>query len=345
MTNKPQPRRSLSFSVQTTTNEGTTEATNFASIDNKPQPSNRSVLTGPPTPEVERESTLADTEASYSEIPTLPSSKLFYPWDRISIRRMGVPEVRKAYQAHVTSSFRSFVQVLTPTIDRDAYALTIGDFWFLMYYHQNNSFPKSPATVSYTCTGDQHLQDVRDGKLAPDTLSQKTQINFRELKEITIDDEKSAKLSALITKVANETGVYLYPPTVQDTIEMTEDAERAEEELAAESVKAGTAGMSPIAVMRHTQMNKDREWINDYASFLHPQHGTTLAERREFLENPENNIPLELFNYIDEFRELSEHGIVENVKTKCTVCAAEKVVPTTLSAAMFLPDLQRAKLA
>ncbi len=349
----PARKRKLAFTVTTKTAEGETIAESRPRQD-PPKPAAPPPMGGqsggrmkvalPTVAEEEREATLADSDSRYIEIDHLPSGGVFYPFERLSIRRLGVPEVRKAYQAHMTKSFRTFVQILTPSIDRDAYSLTIGDFWYLMYFHQSNSYPKSPATMSFECMGKEHLEKVKNGELEPETLRQKMEVRYKELKEHSINEEIGYQLAELISEVRERFNVTLYPPTVQDTIEMVEEMEALDEKAlnASSSDKLAT---SALDFVRNKSAYADLEWINEYASYLHPAiHGTSIKQRREFLDSLDNDM-LELFDYIDRFKKLSQHGIVETVKTKCTVCAAERMVPTSLSAAMFLPDLQRAKLA
>lgn len=292
------------------------------------------------------ESTLADSDSRYIELPTPPSRCHFYDWKRMSIRKLTVAEVRKAFQAAQTESFRHFTQILAATLDRPYLTLTIFDFWWCMYYHQQNSYPKAPATVSYTCQSQKHHDLVKLGKATRESLQQKAQVRRQEFEEITISDENELRAGELMEKVRDSIGVILYPPTVMDAIEMTEDKDLMEERTMLDHLTMA-AKNNPTDVQAAMELQKARAeyqdflWINEMASWLHPCHGNSIAERREFLESGE--VDISIFDYIDEFQKLVQHGIIETIKTTCQVCAGENVIPVTLSPAHFLPELQRAK--
>lgn len=293
------------------------------------------------------ESTLADTDARYMELPTPPSRNYFYSWTRMSIRKMSTAEVRKAYQAHQTESFRHFAQLLSSTLDRPYLQLTLYDFWWCMYYHQQNSFPKAPGTATYTCENQVHHDKVKLGHLHKDTLIQKAQIHRQDLEEIEITEEQNLKAGDLMQRCRELYNVILYPPTVQDAIELTEDKELVEERSMLnhllQTVKTNPDDIeTAIEFQKRRAEYQDFLWINEMASWLHPVHGATIADRRAFLESGE--VDLEVYNCIEEFQQLTRHGIVERIKTTCTVCAGENVIPVTISPAHFLPALQRAKL-
>jgi hypothetical protein len=292
------------------------------------------------------ESTLADSDPRYIELPSPPSRCLFYDWTRLSIRKLSVAEVRKAFQAAQTESFRHFAQILASTLDRPYLGLTIFDFWWCMYYHQQNSYPQAPATVNYTCNHQKHKDMVKMGKATKESLQQKAQVRRQEFEEINISEESNQLAGDLMASTKDELGVILYPPTVMDAIEMTEDKELMEERTMlnhlSEAVKNNPSDIqSAMELQKSRAEYQDYLWINEMASWLHPVHGHSIADRREFLES--GQVDIEIFDRIEKFQKLVQHGIVERIITTCQVCAGENVIPVTLSPAHFLPELQRAK--
>lgn len=288
----------------------------------------------------------SDTDSRYVDITDIPSGTLFYDWSRVSIRRMGVMDVRKAYHAQQTGSFRSFTQILGPTIDRDVGSLTLKDFWYFMYFHQNNSYPKATWHADFTCDNEEHLAEVRDGKKLEKTLHSKTQVRSRSLSTVVIDQERADRITAYIKKVQTDHGILLYPMTVADNIMWLEELEELEETKMVRDLhtrvrlleQAGAQDIDVTPVLMQIDSIQrgmsDLEWMTEFAMHLHPTHGATVKERREFLEQQENP---DILTCIEEFIELSDHGVIELVKGTCAGCSAEVEVPVSLSAERFLP--------
>ena len=93
----------------------------------------------------------------------LPSNFLPYDWSDIQIRRLNIEELRAIVRARVSGNLRHLVRAVDATISRHAHELTVGDFWYLMYWHRLNSYKKSPFIIDWTCTDVQHQHSVNVG--------------------------------------------------------------------------------------------------------------------------------------------------------------------------------------
>lgn len=301
-------------------------------------------------PEIpEREYTKSDDQSGWTELDGLPSHSMFYPWTRASVRRMTVSDVRKAYRASATKSQRDLAQVIHACLDRDVMSMTSGDYWYTMYFHQSNSYPKAPITIKYTCTDEGHVKRVAEGELERSTLDVSTSFGKSDLRVVEIDDDRGRAIQRLLIDTHEKFGIYLYPYTVATMIEMVEGNEaRLEKNLSEmmelnERVQADPDDMmASYRLGRKRKEVQDAEWIYEMAGYLHPQHGESLAERVAFLEQMED---LDIFDAIEEFKKLSEHGVIEIVTVTCPHCQARKEVTARMDAVNFLPAVQRAKFA
>ena len=302
-----------------------------------------------PSPSHDQRSTLADSDSSYQRIDadTLPSKGLFYEFTALSIRKFHIPELKKVYRARTTSSFRTLVEAIQSTIDRDLFQMTIGDFWYLMYWHRINSYLSAPLEISFTCTDEQHNKKVKDGKLDKETLEGRVTLNKTTLRPQYIEDAEA--VSEIIAKVFHDyEGITLCPTRVIDLIENTSmmdtlgGVEAIAEELA--NTNPGPNGDSPVVavtVAKKIAEHLDEEWLNDYVGLLHPTHGDTLEKKREFLmvTSATKAYGFELLQDMDTFNALTAHGVEEYVTTQCKGCGAKAEGKISASALDFFPAI------
>jgi len=125
----------------------------------------------------------------------------------------------------------------------------------------------------------------------------------------------------------------VHPPRVIDVIETAEDMDAVWDD-------ASERGLDHAAADR---MAADLAWRNTYASLLHPDHGETVKERREYMDtwfDAREGDHHEVLERLNGFRAASEHGVIETAKLVCEVCGAEAVRPIRFSPADFFPSAE-----
>jgi len=242
----------------------------------------------------------------------LPSRFSFYSFQSLGIRPFTLMELKKLFRAHTSSNFKDIVDVIGATIDRNVYDLTVGDFWFLMYWQRINSYKKSPMTVPWTCEANDHVLAVELDRLLPETLKNTVTVNKTTIRVVDFDIQAVADFTA---RIREEYGVDLFPGTIRDVVAMVKLADKVE---------------------------PDDDWIAKYATNISPDHGATIQERMKFLENMSQREDINAIDFIyeiEQFVKIAEHGVRESITSKCKECDAEREVPLTLDAHSFFPSL------
>lgn len=279
----------------------------------------------------------------YQEV-FLPSKFLPYSFKRIMIRQLTRGEIKAVIRAKASGSHRHLIQAVDQTIDQDVYDLTIGDFWYLMYWHRINSYKRTPFNVTWKCTHEPHIQRVNlaktdKGHLDEKTLENQLVINKSNLQEIVIDE---AKYTDVAQRLLGEYGLRVTPQTVRDFIAILEAEEQDTLMQQAKQQKLGQVDVVEDDEKLMALLYEIQEEVADvevrmygyrYAALLSTQHGETLEERDAFLDtlDPEIDIMLE------EFLSVAEHGVSELFKVTCGECSASKEVKSSLDALSFLP--------
>lgn len=260
----------------------------------------------------------------------LPSKCLFYGFtdNSIGVRRFNNDDVCKIYDARADKSMRMLVEAVGATLDRfSVWDLTVGDFWFLMYWHRINSYPKNPFIVNWTCVSDEHLELIRQNKQEIKSLEQEMMLKRSDLQTVELE-EKS--LLEQIGRIHHEFGVSATLMRMGDyvrIIEMEEenDAARAHNVTAGKTLEKVTVPYkaSDFLLARH-------------ASNLSTKHGLTLADRMAALHTLAD---FSLWPQLDKLVTLGDHGVVEKYHVGCKVCGAKAEVEVALDALTFLPEL------
>lgn len=258
----------------------------------------------------------AEKHPEYHNITSDITSKfIFYPFDTLSIKTFDLGVIRKIFRAVSLQRVEPIVEALSSCIDPDKSVrdLTVQDFWSLMMWERINSYKKSPYKLNFVCTNPDHEDAVKSGELKADTLQNETKIGkIGELKLKWIDEAAVAKL---IEQTHKDYGVYLFPPTVADMLEM---------ERLQESFKDKEDDLAEMA------------WLSRLASNVNRTHGVTLKQRMDFLTN--SGLDPDLISVIEEFIKLSDHGISEHVNVQCATCKAKREVEVSFDALSFFPD-------
>ena len=289
--------------------------------------------------------------AAYEDV-WLPSEFVSYPWKDLQVRRFNIDEIRAVVRSRTSGNLRHLIRAVDGTLSRPITDLTVGDFWYLMYWHRLNSYKKSPFTIQWVCDDDDHLkrvggQDLAEGEepLAPETLRNLLTVNKSNLKTQSIDKEKYAELHA---RLLQEYGVHIVPQTLVDFVAATDEDDELEHQrkLAREKrAKAAEAGDVDAFLnddeLSESEQDEDRGFIYRYAALLSPVHGESLQQRAEWLSQQ----PPDLLIDLEEVLEVADHGVEESWTVTCKECGASKTIQQSLDALTFLPSLQRGGFA
>ena len=130
----------------------------------------------------QNESVSANMDTKFVSI-SLPSNFVFYPFKTLSIKPIGLNQQRKLSRGLSTGSMKTVVETINTCIDQDIYQLTIGDFWFLMFWLRINSFKKSTWKISFTCDSPRHLDAISNKECDASTLENVVEVTNTLIKE------------------------------------------------------------------------------------------------------------------------------------------------------------------
>ncbi len=270
--------------------------------------------TSQPVPPVTPPPSLSTVDVRYTDIShELPSKFIFYNFDSLSIRTLTLGELKKIYRSHTTRSLRDLVEAIGLTIDVPAMDLTVGDFWYLMYWQRLNSYKKSPLNVNYVCDNPDHTLMVRKQQLPESSLEHSQIVSKSDLVVDIISEDDFAVIEALINQARADYNLYLFPQTMRDVVESTE-------------------------MMVEEKFQTEDMWLIKLASNISRDYGKTLADRMKFLETTDQ-LP-DLAVDIQKFQTACNHGVQEKVLVSCKECGASKDVVLSIDALTFFPDLQ-----
>jgi hypothetical protein len=250
------------------------------------------------------------TNSEYRGI-VLPSLFLFYGFKELAARAFHVEEIAKIYSSYMAqdnSGSRLLVEAIGATLSQDVMKLTVGDFWFLMYWHRLNSYKRNPFVVTFHCYAEDHHTQVNEGKLAPETLKNQVTIEQSSLKLITLDQSFKTRCD----EFEQQTGLRFTPELVEDWLYIEENRD---------------------------ELSPQQEFLIRYASRLEQNdvQGHTLKERCDFLLNkPDLEIGV-LHEMEDRLIGAADHGVEETITTECGVCHAPIQQKLVVGALNFLP--------
>ena len=296
---------------------------------------------------------------------TVPSKSVSYANKSLHVSRLTVASVRDIIRASATQSIRMLVKTLGNTIHgMDIMDMTEVDFHYTMYWHRLNSYKKLPFMVPWTCTGANHVERVKKGLVAPETLKNSTMVTASN---IDIRDLNTDKYKELAATFYSEYGLQITLPTVRDMITVVEQEAEAFDLYKAKLSALGTfehlkdkKGMIPDsaldALLESDEVDEEimalshyheilkmkskilgemtaRNYGNHYASLLNNQYGD-LAARWKLV----SALPPDALVSLDEVAVLGDsYGVNESWSVQCAECGASKRVVYRLDALTFLP--------
>lgn len=281
----------------------------------------------------------------------LPSRFLPYDFKRMHVRQMTRREVKAIIRAKASGSIRHLINAVGQTLDVDPYALTLGDFWYILYWHRVNSYKKSPFMVTWECKNADHVARTElnpnnedgtpNGKyLAKATLKNSFTLDRSKIKEIAIDADKYVELA---TRLFNEyDGLQVTPQTVADFADMLEAEEEDQLRKQAKQHQLGQQDSDDPEEVFKILMELTEEIGNAevrmfgyrYAMLVSQVHGETMQERDDYLDQ----FPPEITDDLEEFLKVSDHGVNESFNVTCAGCGASMEVQSSVDALSFLPS-------
>ena len=284
----------------------------------------------------------AEKNSDYSNLSSeLPSRFAFYVYNTLSSKRFGTPEVIKLAEGTDFEDFRMIVDCVSAVIDPDksAYDLTLGDFFYLMYWLRINSFKKSIYKLRFNCQNIAHKSMIMEGALSPESLTNEIIIKkTSDLEIIYPDIEVAAKIC---TEVKNNYNIMLYPMTVRTFCELQDYRTKIKD--FDKIIEDETKPEAAIQAAKDSKRELEHTYyMNEYASYLHPVHGETLLQKVNFLRTAKTDA--DLLEYIDDFISVCDHGVKETAVADCKECKAKTEINVSIDALHFFPAILRAQL-
>lgn len=287
----------------------------------------------------------------------LPSNFIFYPFKTLRMRPFVPRDQMALWRGRIKGDTGIVADAMSATIQMDARQLTVPDFWYLMYQQRLASFKRSPFVVGpWPCVSDEHLRRIEEVqakidkpsegdsifdlkvelKRLKDAQEQTTTVTKSDLTIREIEPEAAEKVLALKQYILEEYGIEVVPVTMETLIASFEELEQMEQAGKERLSKLEGVAKEKAAI----DISSDLEYVqfyNRYAGSISKRHGTTLKDRRAFLETIEKS---DLLNDIDEFISLAEHGVDEKFKVRCKECGMFETVNQTIDIPHFFPKLK-----
>ena len=102
-------------------------------------------------------------DSRFFSIGALPSGYAPYDFDELMIRPFSFVELKLLSRAAQTKTDMNVVHAVNNCVSEDAFNLTVGDFYYVLFWLRVNSYPKTPWTVSWTCRN--VLEDEEEQRL------------------------------------------------------------------------------------------------------------------------------------------------------------------------------------
>lgn len=285
----------------------------------------------------------------------LPSQCLPYAWKDIQVRRFNVEEIRAIIRARNSGNLRHLIRAVDATLTRPVTDLTMGDFWFLMYWHRLNSYKKAPFIIQWSCNNPEHLDWVEHGRDVDGVIVKSEPESLRNLltiakSNLVTPEIDLARYQEVTERLWQEYGLRVRPQGVVDFINaIEEDSELVESRTTARRARdaASAAAGDVDAVVALDEIDdavddEDRGFMYRYAALLDPEyHGTSLQDRVAWLATQAPDMLVDL----EEVLEVTDHGVTESWNVTCKECAHQRTINQSLDALTFLPSLQRRGLA
>lgn len=249
---------------------------------------------------------VVEKNADYIQLD-LPSNFIFYEFKSLAARKIRGGEQAKINRSSREQSMLHLVEAISATLEPgvSAFDLTVPDFYWLLYWHRQNSYTKNTYVHTTFCTNPDHVEKVLEGQLPEESLRIEEFIKATTLKETKLEEPpQTDDLENL-----NSLGLEIHPCTMRDLVDMLEAGDIADPEM---------------------------EFLYNLASHIKPigEH-KDLKVRIAMVQNMEADCTEELNQYM---ARVLNYGVEESINVRCKECGAEKVSEITIDARTFLPS-------
>lgn len=291
--------------------------------------------------------TQAESDPNFMSIG-VPSQFRFYEFRNLTVSCLKGIHQAKLSRAAKDGKMRYVVEAIGSTLGEgvSAFDLTPQDFYFLLYWHRLQSFPKNPQMIPFTCTNKDHvrrtiLKKDHEEYLAPDTLDISTIMDATTLKTSYLEELDLTPFAELIEKY--DLGV----ETMRDIVEFAELQEEephyeeavaaveVDPQAAADSEEESLGDVGTTATVMSDETFDEVEWLQVRSVFLRRGPGrNTILERNEIVKEMPSDDLMELDKYIEA---VTDYGVSESTVLKCKGCGASHRVNLSVDALTFLP--------
>jgi hypothetical protein len=248
----------------------------------------------------------------------LPSGYAFYDFKDLYIKPFKGRHMAKLSRAREEGSTLYTVEAVSAVLSTPqghthlAFQLTVPDFYYVLYWLRLNSFTKTAFMHKTSCANEKHIEAVAEGKLLKDTLVIAEVINRASMQETnlkSIPNKEAFKLDL--------PGAWVKVCTMQDALEMTEDAEFISEEFRYAAEIACYLDVSDV-------QNEDKTFRK-----------ATLRERIAYVDemSPDDIQTVKSFE-----KAVTDYGIIETISVTCKHCGQKRTDAITLDAHSFFPS-------
>ncbi len=283
--------------------------------------------------------------------PELPSCMAFYPGNSLSIQTFKTPHIIKLIEAMELNDFGKIVDVVTSVLEPgfSALALTLDDFFYVLYWLKINSFQKHPMEIPFHCNNKEHLSKVVSGVMPKESLQ--NVVIIKEMGNLTVEymtEEKLAAATEIMKRVKDKYDIDLFPMQMKDYVALQEYLTKTSayaQKIIELSLKLEETGdiSSPVLDKLKEEKNKiDAMYaMKDYAPYIILNNGASIIDKLNFLNNA--NLDADFLGEIDEFIASLSHGVTETVAVRCRGCNATIEVDVSIDALHFFPEIIRAR--
>lgn len=279
--------------------------------------------------------TQAEVDPNYMTIG-LPSQFVFYPFKTLTVCQLKGIHQAKLSRAAKDRKMRYVVEAISSTLGDgvSAFDLTPQDFYFLMYWHRLQSFPKNPQLIPYACTSEDHIRRTilrtdHPEYVDPKTLDISTIMSDTSLKTEYLEGLDLSAVQDLIEKYD------LHVETMRDIVEFAELEEEEDYLQQQEESEFGTDQTTATIEEESDESFSEVEWLKVRSVFLRrgPDRNTIL-ERNEIVKEMSSDEVFQLDKYIEA---VTNYGVAESTTLKCKECGASHRVKLSVDALTFLP--------
>lgn len=293
------------------------------------------VIATPIIPQDQLEPTQTQVDAEYIEVE-LPSNYVFYDFKHLYIKPFKMMHIKKIIQGQANKNVRYLAQVINSVITCEkgykdlVYRLTQEDFQYLLYWERLHSMPNMPYIYTCECDNPEHVRQVEEGKLSPNSLffQQTITKSILHTDYLPVDADYSIKEDKYISQALREAipSIHLHYPLMADYLDMLEAADKELKEDEEGNEVWFITGIPCTYVSIKDAQGKELSFVEKYKLL--------------------DEVDPESFYKLKDFEsDAVKYGVNEIINTKCPRCGAVSKTEIELTAHSFLPSFDLARSA